>query len=123
MQGCVALSLGSVKVGNLLQFRVVPQMFDVIVFACFGKEVVHHHRAIVHGNPVGILLACYGSRFLLGTFPDGVFHGFGHGFHLLGRVACGHYEELAGSGFDVAEVNDGDVVTLLFLDAFNDKVY
>lgn len=101
----------SVDVGNLLEFRVFPKVFQIIMLAGFWHKDVHHHRAIVHCHPNGIL-ATSNERWMLAVlFSRKFFNGIGDGIHLLRRTAGADNEIITRSRRYFREIGDCDVAT------------
>ena len=112
-----------VEVRNVLQLGVVPEVLKVVVVAGVGHEDVHHHRAVVHGHPQGVLASGDGRRALAAFLEGKLLDRVGHGLYLLRRTAGADDEMARRRRDDVREVGDGDFAALLFLYAFDDAFY
>ena len=92
----------SVQIWDEGQFRIGPQMFNVIEVALFLQEYMHHHVCIVHGHPMGIMHAvhCQGMDMQFTAYL--VVHTRCQGIKLCGRTTCTYYHVVANGVGDYA---------------------
>ena len=113
----------SVYIRELLQLCVVPQVFQVVVFACFFQEHVYHDRTVVQCYPFGILPSTNGSGLFPCLLAGKFLHRIGNRIDLLGLTACTDDKIGARCGLDALQVDGDYAASFLFVNPFNDCIY
>lgn len=98
----------------------VPEAFEVVVGPLFGGEEVEDDVAVVQEHPAGVrvALAAHGLHLFGG---QGFFDGVDDGVHLAGGAGGGE-DKIIGEGRDAADVQQQDVLRLLFGEGVYDLV-
>ena len=113
----------SVQIWDEGQFRIGPQMFDVIEVALFLQEYVHHHVRIVHCHPMGIMHAVHCQGMNMQFAAHFVVHTRCQGIKLCGRTTGTYYHVVANGVGDYAQVHIHYIAAFLILKCVNDDLH
>ena len=98
-------------------------MFEIIILAHVGQEDVYHGVGVVHSHPLGILQAHHFNRFLSSKHSHHVGDRVSNGLDLCRRLSCTDDEIAADGTFDITQVGNDDVASLLLLYSFFNTFY
>ncbi len=110
-------------VRNSRQWRIGPEVLQVVELAHVRHKDMHHHIAIVHGHPQRTLQTYHTGRLLIQLLAHPVANALGDGFHLRGRTSLANHKTAADGALYATEVGHYDVVAFLFLYSLNYGFY
>ena len=112
-----------VQILNFRQFRIGPEVLQIVEVAHIGQEDVDDDIHIVHSHPHRLTQSVHGNGLLPGLLAHRLADAVGQSLHLRGGVARADNESLADGVLNVLKVYDHDVVSLFLLYSFYYLVY
>ena len=98
----------SFHIGELCQFGIAPQLFELVVITLLGLEYVHVNVSVIDNYPLGISIAIVIERLRAHFVEHGFAHRVGNSCYLHGRTALTDNEILRRRRFDFGQIDRND---------------